>query len=260
MSSHLPGKFIWFEHASADTAKARSFYERLFDWHVEAMPMGDGTYDMLMNGGAGIGGLVDAKAGTPTAWQSYISVPDVDAAYRAALAAGAASVAAPADFPPVGRGATIVDPTGATVSLWKSTQGDRPDPAETPVGSWYWNELLTSDAQRALAFYAQVFGYTHETMDMGQPVPYIVLQRRRQAARRHLPGAARRSDAVAALRARGRLRRHRRPRGAARRPGVPGAHRHPERRPLRVDHGSAGRAGRLHQGIASDVSLPRRRL
>jgi predicted enzyme related to lactoylglutathione lyase len=175
MSSHLPGKFIWFEHASADTAKARSFYERLFDWHVEAMPMGDGTYDMLMNGGAGIGGLVDAKAGTPTAWQSYISVPDVDAAYRAALAAGAASVAAPADFPPVGRGATIVDPTGATVSLWKSTQGDRPDPAETPVGSWYWNELLTSDAQKALAFYAQVFGYTHEAMDMGQPVPYIVL-------------------------------------------------------------------------------------
>jgi uncharacterized protein len=175
MSSHLPGKFIWFEHASADTAKARTFYERLFDWHIEAMPMGDGTYHMLMNGGEGIGGLVDAKAGTPTAWQSYISVPDVDATYRAALAAGATSVTAPADFPPVGRGATIVDPTGATVSLWKSTQGDRPDPAETPVGSWYWNELLTSDAQKALAFYAKVFGYTHEIMDMGQPAPYIVL-------------------------------------------------------------------------------------
>jgi uncharacterized protein len=173
--SYLPGKFIWFEHASSDIAKARAFYERLFDWHVEAMPMGDDTYHMLMNGSEGVGGLVSAKAGAAPAWQSYISVADIEAAYRAALAAGAKSVAAPADFPPVGRGATIIDPTGATVSLWHSAHDDRPDPADTPIGSWYWNELLTPDANKALAFYAKVFGYTHEKMEMGLPAPYIVL-------------------------------------------------------------------------------------
>src|SRR2546423_6216919 len=130
--SYLPGKFIWFEHASADIAKARAFYERLFDWHVEAMPMGGDTYHMLMNGADGIGGLAQAAPGAPSAWQSYISVTDVDTTYRAALAAGATSVLPPTDFPPVGRGATIADPTGATVSLWKSAQGDRADPADKP--------------------------------------------------------------------------------------------------------------------------------
>jgi predicted enzyme related to lactoylglutathione lyase len=34
---------------------------------------------------------------------------------------------------------------------------------------------MTRDAKKALAFYERVFGYTHETMDMGQPEPYIVL-------------------------------------------------------------------------------------
>ena len=53
---HLPGKFIWFEHVSNDIAKARAFYEQLFGWHVESMPMGNQTYRMLMNGDGGVGG------------------------------------------------------------------------------------------------------------------------------------------------------------------------------------------------------------
>ncbi|MFL6664707.1 MAG: VOC family protein [Rhizobacter sp.] len=172
---YLPGKFIWFEHASTDIEKARAFYEPLFGWHVETMQLAGQPYHMLMNGSGGIGGLVTAKAGARPAWHSYISVPDVDQQYRAALAAGATSVLPPTDFPPVGRGASLVDPIGAAVSVWKSHQGDRPDPAQTPDGDWYWNELWTSDAGRAIAFYEQVFGYTHEVMNAGQPNPYVLL-------------------------------------------------------------------------------------
>ena len=32
--SHLPGKFVWFEHLSSDVPKARKFYETLFGWHT----------------------------------------------------------------------------------------------------------------------------------------------------------------------------------------------------------------------------------
>src|SRR5438552_3808945 len=115
--SYLPGKFIWFELATADVAKARAFYEPLFGWHVESMPMGDQSYHMIHNGDQGIGGFA-APEGGASRWISYISVPDVDKSYQAALAAGAKGGLQPTDFPPVGRCASMLDPTGAAVSLW----------------------------------------------------------------------------------------------------------------------------------------------
>jgi predicted enzyme related to lactoylglutathione lyase len=175
--SHLHGKFVWFEHMSGDTAGARKFYDNLFGWHTELTPMG-GTepYPLIMNGNEGIGGFRTAPSGAPSLWMSYLSVADVDATHRAALAAGAKSLMPPTDFAPVGRGATLTDPTGAVFSIWTSAQGDRADAPKTPVGDWHWNELMTPDEKKALAFYERVFGYTHDTMDMGPRGSYYLLK------------------------------------------------------------------------------------
>ena len=86
--SHLPGKFVWFEHMSPDIAKARAFYEPLFNWHVETMSMGDRTYSTIHNGDTAIGGM-RTIAGTPSHWMSYMSVLDVDASFAAATRTGA---------------------------------------------------------------------------------------------------------------------------------------------------------------------------
>ena len=178
--SSLPGKFVWFEHLSANIPKARKFYDALFGWHTESMPMGGQRYSMILNGDGttseGIGGYRNIEASARPAWISYISVDNVDASYAAALAAGATGVSAPAEHGTVGRGATITDPTGATVCLWKSAEGDRPDPAKTPIGAWCWNELWTTDDARALAFYEKVFGYSHDSMDMGPEGTYYMLK------------------------------------------------------------------------------------
>jgi len=177
--SSLPGKFVWFEHLSADIPKARRFYDALFGWHTESMPMGGQRYSMILNGDGttseGIGGYRNIDPGARPSWISYISVDDVDARYAAALAAGATGLSAPADHGTVGRGATITDPTGAAVCLWKSADGDRADPAKTPIGAWCWNELWTTDDARALAFYEKVIGYTHDSMDMGPEGTYYII-------------------------------------------------------------------------------------
>jgi uncharacterized protein len=173
--SYLPGKFIWFEHVSNDLAKARAFYEPLFGWHVESIAMGDQRYDMIHNGADGIGGLSQAQAGEPTAWRSYISVEDIDKSYKAALAAGAKAVLPPTPFGPVGIGAGFVDPTGAPISLWHSNDADRPDPEQTPYGDWYWDELWTPDAKKAVAFYEKALGYTSTEMNMGDQGTYYIL-------------------------------------------------------------------------------------
>ena len=234
--SHLPGKFVWFEHVSSDIGKARAFYEPLFDWHVESMPMGGESYSMIMTAGnQGIGGLTKARPGAASHWQSYLSVADVDASHAAAIAAGAKSQMAPVDFGKVGRGAALTDPTGAAFSLWHSADADRPDAEQTPIGEWYWNELWTPDAKTALAFYERVFGYAHDAMDMGSQGTYYLLKSPDGKARGGLMQSQRPEgqDDVAALRGRGRLRCQRRQGRPARRAGGGGADRHPGRRPLR---------------------------
>ncbi len=174
--NHLPGKFVWFEHVSGDTAKARAFYETLCGWSTQAMPMPDRPYQIIMNAGTGIGGYRDAETGMPSHWISYLSVPDVDKSLAAASAAGARTLMPATDLGPVGRAAAIADPTGAGVCLWKGAQGDPPDTDKTPIGGWFWNELFTTDALAALAFYEKSFGYAHDTMDMGPQGNYYLLK------------------------------------------------------------------------------------
>ena len=104
---------------------------------------------------------------------SYLSVQDIDASYKAALAAGAKSVVAPMDYGP-GRMATIADPTGGVFSLWRGAEGDPPDVETTPAGGWIWNELTTQDEKTALAFYEKVFAFDHDAMEMPEGTYYVL--------------------------------------------------------------------------------------
>jgi len=176
--STLSGKFVWFEHVSNDVAKARAFYEPLFNWHVERMPMGEGQppYPVIHNHNVGIGGLCSDASGVASHWLPYVSVPDVDAAFAAAVAAGASPLTGPTDYGQAGRGAALADPTGARLCLWHGAHEDRADAEVTPLGDWYWNELWTTDVARALAFYQKLIGYTVDTMDVGVDGPYYLLK------------------------------------------------------------------------------------
>ena len=107
---------------------------------------------------------------------SYLSVSDVDSAYKAALAAGAKSLMAPMDYGSAGRAATIADPTGGVFSLWRGADGDPAETETTPPGGWIWNELATQDEKTALAFYEKAFGFTHDAMPMPDGTYYILKQ------------------------------------------------------------------------------------
>jgi predicted enzyme related to lactoylglutathione lyase len=174
--SYLHGKFVWFEHASGDIAKARGFYEPLLGWHTEAMPVGDQRYHMILNNNQGIGGYGTVQPGERSRWMCYLSVADVDASFAAAQSIGARGLTPPMNFGPVGRGAQLADPTGAAFWLWKGAEGDRPDAEQTPAGDWFWNELWTPDESRALNFYERLAGYQHDTMDMGPQGTYYILK------------------------------------------------------------------------------------
>jgi predicted enzyme related to lactoylglutathione lyase len=136
-----------------------------------------------------IGGYAEPRTARPSHWISYVSVEDVDQAAKLAADSGGKIVEPPSDIPSVGRRARIADPQGAEISLFRSSTGDPPDVEETPVGQFFWNELHTTDPEKALSFYEKLVGYTHETL--GSPAGnYHVLSSRgvgRGGVSGHLP-------------------------------------------------------------------------
>ncbi len=115
----------WIQHMGSDPAAARKFYEQTLGWNVSDMPMSDGSaYAGIMVGDAPVGGFLPQPV-PEGAWMIYITVDDVDARFARALDGGATGVSEPADYPGVGRMATITDPYGATISLitYESMQG-----------------------------------------------------------------------------------------------------------------------------------------
>jgi predicted enzyme related to lactoylglutathione lyase len=177
----LPGKFVWFELVTRDAKKAQGFYGEVFGWKAVPFPMGSSSYDMIFAGETPdtmIGGYAEPRSDRePSHWISFVSVEDVDATARAAVANGGRILEAPSDIPTVGRRARITDPQGAELCLFKRAAGDVPDVTTTPAGRWVWNELHTSDRASALAFYEKVVGFAHRAMDMGPGGTYHIVSR-----------------------------------------------------------------------------------
>lgn len=114
------GAFSWNELMTADAEAALKFYQPLFGWTVDTMPMPDGPYYVVKAAGTSVGGIMKTPAGAggmPPMWGSYVTVRDVDATCAQAKTLGGKVVVDPTDVPGVGRFAVIVDPQGAAINL-----------------------------------------------------------------------------------------------------------------------------------------------
>ncbi len=120
----MANPFIHVELNTTDPAKAKAFYGKLFDWKLEDMPMGPGsTYTMIKVGdGTGGGLLKNPMPGAPSTWLAYVLVDDIGAATSKAKSLGATIAKDVTEIPDAGWFSVIVDPTGATLALWKPKQ------------------------------------------------------------------------------------------------------------------------------------------
>ncbi len=73
-----------------------------------------------------------------------------------------------------GEMAIFTDPSGAAFSVWKAGQHIGAEVCNEP-NTYSWNELMTRDVDAALPFYAEVFGWTYESQDMGEGSVYHVI-------------------------------------------------------------------------------------
>jgi predicted enzyme related to lactoylglutathione lyase len=116
--------FVHVELTSNDVGKAKTFYNTLFDWKLEDMPMGDMTYTMIKVGeGTGGGMMKNPIPGAPSAWMAYVLVDDVKAATAKAKSLGANVMKDVTEVMGAGSFSIITDPTGAMLGLWEAKRG-----------------------------------------------------------------------------------------------------------------------------------------
>ncbi len=170
-----PGRFVWHDLMTKDAKTAQQFYGSLFDWQIDAVPMGEHTYHMITCGPGPIGGIVEEPNIPAAHWMPYVAVENVDEAAKKVTELGGKVCVPPTDIPATGRFSVIEDPQGAYLSIYTGnpeSQGADPD---FPVpGRVCWNEVYTPDPDGGQDFYSGLFGWEAQKKDMGEAGMYHV--------------------------------------------------------------------------------------
>ena len=175
---HRAGEPCYIELFTADTDAAAAFYGPLFGWTAGEPSPEHGGYRMFDKEGVPVAGLManDGTAGAPDTWSVYLSTDDAGATVARATAAGATVLVAPMQVDDLGTMAMLLDPTGAAVGVWQPDTfpgtGVRGEP-----GGPGWFETLSTDYDRSVAFYRDVFGWEVATMSDTPEFRYSTLGR-----------------------------------------------------------------------------------
>jgi uncharacterized protein len=162
-----PGDFCWMNMITPNPPAARAFFGELLGWtYTEMKGMGDTVHV----GGRPIGGMFDLNApstpkGTPAYIGVMIRVESADATSAKVTALGGKAMPA-FDIMEQGRMAVCFDPNGAEFDVWEAKKSTGTDVDTALPGAPSWFEALTTDVDRAAAFYAALFGWTPEAMPL----------------------------------------------------------------------------------------------
>src|SRR5207253_2627713 len=125
VDAHQPGSFCWVELGTSDQPGAKRFYNELFAWTANDVPIGpDDFYTMFQLRARDVAAAYTLRAdqqerGVPPHWMLYVATKDADSTSEKAASLGAKILAPPFDVFDVGRMAVIQDPTGAVFAIWQ---------------------------------------------------------------------------------------------------------------------------------------------
>ena len=166
-TSYDAGTPSWVDHATKDLEASNFFYGALFGWEADDQGEDMGHYTLMRKGGKAVAGNMAAmNESQPSVWVSYVSVDSADATVELAKKAGAMVFVEPMDVSDIGRMAIFADPTGAAIGVWQPKTFIGAELANE-VDAFAWNELNTRDLPASKAFYAKVFGWEPNDLDMG---------------------------------------------------------------------------------------------
>jgi predicted enzyme related to lactoylglutathione lyase len=159
------GRFLWHDLFTSDPAAAHQFYGKAVGWKSQPFEA-DPSYVMFAGPKGPLGGAGKVAEGQPH-WVAYVGTPDIAASVAKAKSLGGAVVKDVTQIPSGGSYAVLKDPQGAVFGVYQypSDPGTGSAPQRGEI-SWY--ELGTNDADGALSFYTNLFGWAEVAKhDMG---------------------------------------------------------------------------------------------
>lgn len=153
-------RMTWADLGSKNMEAAKLFYSQLFGWTPVEQPgeemQGYAVFELDGKPVCGVMNLGDNPA--PVNWLSYISVSDAREATARAQKAGAQVIVEPMDVMTNGAFSVIMDPAGSPIGLWEPRDVSGWQAYRMPK-SVCWQELHSTDVDKAKKFYADVFGW-----------------------------------------------------------------------------------------------------
>lgn len=154
-----PGGPNWLDLGVTDIPAAAAFYRAVLGWEFVSYGPEAGGYGGFTSGGrtvAALGPLMDP--GATSSWTIYFQTPDAEATAKAVEQAGGTVRVPPGDVFEHGRMAAFTDPAGGEFAVWQPRANHGIEAANEP-GALSWVELYSTDADRAVAFYREVFDW-----------------------------------------------------------------------------------------------------
>jgi predicted enzyme related to lactoylglutathione lyase len=154
-----PGWIAWRELMTGDVGAARAFHEALFGWrYVEAPEHVGGEHCWIEASGRRIGAIW--KTSQPSAWLSFATVTDVEAAAARMREAGGAVPIGPAPYPGLGTYAVLEDPEGARLlAMAWAADVELEDDVHPEPGRFAGQTLGAREVEAAAARFAQAIGW-----------------------------------------------------------------------------------------------------
>jgi predicted enzyme related to lactoylglutathione lyase len=173
--THNTGQIVWHDFLTSDVESAKTFYGKLLGWHFEQK----GKYLLILNNNTPIGGMVELqpeqKVRRSGGWITYFSIPEIDETALWIEKSGGKILMGPGKMRNRGYYATLADPNGAPLVIIDLKDGD-PLKDKTQSGDWLWDELWTSDIERAVEFYQNLAGYTAQSIQADGAPEYWVMR------------------------------------------------------------------------------------
>jgi predicted enzyme related to lactoylglutathione lyase len=179
--SQILGRHVWSELMTTNTKAAEAFYDKVVGWTSEPFAASPQPYTQFKRSGdVPVAGLMERPAGMnmPPFWAMYIAVPTIEDAVAQVKRLGGSELSEVIDVPTVGRLQMLKDPQGAAFYVIQPEPREQAPDEEPAVGEASWLELITTDADAAMTFYQQLFGWQpSEAMDMGAMGKYQMFNR-----------------------------------------------------------------------------------
>lgn len=167
-SSWPAGAPSWIDVSTPDLDAAQAFYGPLLGWTFGERAEEFDGYCMCEVDGVPAAGMGRAQPGALPAWTLYFATDDAAAGAAAITAHGGTVVHGPAQVGDAGTMVVATDVSGAPFGLW---QGDQHIGLGifSEQGGLCWEDLRSTDADEARAFYSGVLGWTYAAVPMAGP-------------------------------------------------------------------------------------------